>query len=72
MNINWCKLLGHKWVAVFIIGWFKGEKVKFIATECERCKFGFDDLRNTIGKMDNCVNAVHTYSEQYYNENHSK
>jgi len=64
MKIDWCKILGHKWIPVYIIGWFGYEKVKFIATECKRCGKGETDLRETIAKMSKC--PVNSYSEKYY------
>lgn len=64
MIINWCKILGHKWVPVYIIGYFGKIKVKFIGAECERCDFGEDDLGDTLEKMSS--NPVNTYNEKYY------
>ena len=64
MKVNWCKILGHKFVPVFLIGYYGKIKVKFIGTECSRCNFGADDLSDTIHKMDN--NLVCSYDEEYY------
>lgn len=66
-KLNWCKILGHKWIPIYIVGWFGYEKVKFVGSECKRCNYGSADLRNTIGKMSKCV--VQTYNEKYYYEN---
>ena len=63
MKIDWCKILGHKWIPVYIIGWFGYEKVKFIGAECKRCGKGETDLRETISKMSKC--PVNSYSEKY-------
>lgn len=65
MKIDWCKLLGHKWIPVYVIGYFGKNKVKFLATECKRCDEGEKDLRDTINKMDNCI--VCSYDKKYYN-----
>lgn len=65
MKIDWCKILGHKWIPVYIIGYFENVKVKFIAAECKRCRCGENDLRNTITKMNSC--PVNCYNEKYYN-----
>jgi len=65
-KINWCKILRHKWIPVYIIGFFNKKEVRFIAAECKRCKKGEDDLRNAILKMTNC--EVASYSEKYYNK----
>lgn len=64
MKINWCKVLGHIWIPTYTIGWFGGTEVKFIATECKRCKVGENDLYETIQKMNNC--SVCSYNEKYY------
>jgi hypothetical protein len=64
MKINWCKILGHKWIPVYIIGTFSKTKVKFIGAECKRCKFGDDDLTKTIYLMDRI--HVSSYSEKHY------
>lgn len=64
MKIDLCKIFGHKWIPVYIIGRFNNTKVKFIGTECKRCKYGETDLRKTIAKMHSC--PVNTYSEKYY------
>lgn len=64
MKINRCNFLGHKWIPVYIIGWFGYERVKFIAAECKRCGKGKEDLYTTIGKMSKC--PVNSYSEKYY------
>ena len=64
-KINWCKILGHKWVPIYTIGWFADKKVKFIGCECKRCNYGEDDLRETIAKMHSC--HVNSYDEKYYN-----
>ena len=66
MKIDWCKMLGHKWVPVYIIGWFADNKVKFIATECKRCKIGNEDILKLIRVLDPCT--ICSYSEKYYNE----
>jgi len=64
IKINWCKILGHKWVPIFIRGFYVDKEVKFIGTECIRCKFGKNDLMVAIKKMDN--NIVCSYTEKYY------
>lgn len=64
MKIDWCRILGHKWIPVYITGYFGHEKVKFIATECKRCRKGDNDLIKTIAKMSNC--PVNSYSEKHY------
>jgi hypothetical protein len=69
MKIDWCKILGHKWIPVYVIGYFKNTRVKFIGSECKRCNYGENDLRETIARMDNC--PVNSYSEKYYFENES-
>jgi hypothetical protein len=66
MKIYWCKIIGHRWIPIFIIGWFGYEKVKFIATECKRCGKGKDDIYNTIAKMSKC--PVNSYNEKYFKE----
>lgn len=63
-KITWCKVFGHKWIPVFVIGWFGNKEVKFIAAECINCKKGLDDLYKTIAKMDDC--PVNSYNEKYY------
>lgn len=64
-NVNWCKILGHKWIPVFVHGYFGKKEVKFIAAECKRCGFGKDALKKTIYQMDN--NLVCSYNEKHYN-----
>lgn len=64
MKINWCKILGHKWIPVYIAGYFGDKKVKFIGTYCKRCGYGEEDLRDVVNKMDNC--PINTYNEKYY------
>jgi len=65
-KINWCKILGHKWIPVFIRGYYGKKEVKFIGAECKRCILGEDDLRIAIEKMEN--NIICSYSEKYYYE----
>lgn len=66
MELDWCKILGHKWIPVYIIGYFENVRVKFIATQCKRCNYGEKDLRQTISKMISC--PVNSYKEKHYNE----
>ena len=64
MKVNWCKILGHKWIPIFIRGYYGKKEVKFIATVCKKCKLGEEDLKIAITKMDN--NIICSYSEEYY------
>jgi hypothetical protein len=66
MKIDWCKILGHRWIPVYVIGYFEDVKVRFIAVECKRCNYGGNDLRQTVFKMSNC--PVNSYNEKYYSE----
>lgn len=64
MKINLCNFVGHKWIPVYIIGYFGNVKTKFIGAECKRCGYGHNDLLETVSKMDRC--PVNTYTEKYY------
>lgn len=64
MRINWCKILGHRWIPIYIIGYFGAIKVNFIGAECSRCNKGDDDLRETVSKMNDC--HVCSHNEKYY------
>jgi len=63
MKTNWCKILGHRWVPVYIIGFIKEKETKLIGTECKRCGFGEKDLLDAIEKMDA---KICSYSKKYY------
>jgi len=66
MKIDKCKLLGHRWVPVFIKGTYNGKEVKFIACHCERCNKGKKEMS---GIIDLAVNRKYgTYSEKYFDK----
>lgn len=64
MKINWCKLLGHRWIIVYIA---KTGKFKFIATYCQRCRLGKDELHDAIDKLKTNIN---TYEIKYFLDPH--
>jgi hypothetical protein len=64
MKINWCKIIGHKWIPVYIKGEIGGKKIKFIGVKCGRCGKGYDDLLDVVNKLDSC--EYNTYNEKYY------
>ena len=64
-KIDWCKILGHSWEAIYIKGRYSNIEVKFIACKCRRCEKGHDDALDAIEKQ--TVNEYNTYSEKYYN-----
>ena len=66
MKLNLCKLLGHRWVPVFISGEYKGIKVKFIGTYCSRCDKGHDELLNTVRSQTDITYG--TYVEEYFDD----
>lgn len=68
-TLDLCKLLGHKWTPVYVVGWFGYEKINFVGSECKRCGYGSADLKNTIKKMSKCI--IQTYNEKYYFKNKS-
>ena len=69
MKIDWCKILGHRFVPIFVKGWFSKEEVKFIATVCSRCDLGEDELRDTVKKMRS--HEFCTYSEKYWDKSNN-
>lgn len=64
MKIDYCKLLGHKWIPVYIIGCILGKEVRFIATECKRCKVGKEESLNILKILDSY--SVCSYNEKYF------
>lgn len=67
-KINWCKILGHKWIPIFIIAFIDGVKLKFVACECKRCNLGDKDLQDFLDEIDDDKRNVCSYSEKYYHE----
>lgn len=55
-----CQVFGHKWVPVYIVE--RRGAYKFIATYCQRCCFGHDDLVKFVSLMD----VINTYEKRYY------
>ena len=56
-----CKCFGHKWVPVYIRQRKYGDE-KIIATYCERCFFGYDELLDFVSVRD----VINTYNEKYF------
>lgn len=56
----WCWLWGHKWVPVFT----KKYNNWLICCYCERCRKGYQDICNYVGK--NC--QIDTYNEEIYRQ----
>lgn len=64
MEIDWCKIFGHKWEPMFIKGRYSNIEVKFIACRCKRCDMGHDEALDAVVKQ--TVNEYNTYSEKYF------
>ena len=65
MKIDWCKILGHSYVPIFIKGSYRNKIVEFIGCKCRRCDFGEKELSDAIMKMD--IVDYATYSKKYFN-----
>lgn len=63
MRIDWCKLIGHKWVPVYI---GNGEW-KIIMTFCERCYFGHDEAKHF---SETNKTKFATYDVKYFLDSH--
>ena len=65
--MNWkCKLFGHKWIPVYIKGYYGDIEVKFIACQCYRCRLGNVELLDVIRKQ--TMRVYNTYEESYFIE----
>jgi len=61
MKINWCRILGHKWVPL-VVG-FELNGYTFITCYCGRCGIGREEIYRLIREK----NAkVCTYSFEYF------
>jgi hypothetical protein len=61
-----CEWFGHKWKPVYI---GKNNKWRIIATYCERCWYGYDDLINYVEFLKYKKGYdFGTYSEKYFTE----
>lgn len=59
--INWCSILGHRWVPVYI----RKSEWRFIACYCAKCRKGYKDIIDFVDKNSPTINS---YDEKYYNE----
>jgi len=66
MKINWCNILGHRWVQGYLKGEFNGQQIKFIGCYCDRCRKGYSELL----KITECaINRKYaTYESKYFDE----
>lgn len=64
MKINWCKILGHNWVPVFIKGVYNKRMIKFVGCYCQRCSKGEKEV-NELNEI--AINRQYgTYNERYF------
>jgi len=63
MEINWCKIIGHKDRLCYVKGEYNGKTVKFITWECTRCLAGILATHNIIEAGNNVEYG--TYNEKY-------
>lgn len=61
MRIDWCKILGHKWVPI-IIG-FKDRDYTFIGCYCDRCRLGDNELHKAVADQ---TTVIASYNFEYF------
>jgi hypothetical protein len=68
MQIDWCKIFGHRWTQIYTKGQVKGITVRAIFTHCERleCEVGLNDMHRTIKQFEATQYCTHT--PKYYHE----
>lgn len=64
-NNKWCRFWGHKWIPIYIGGYFNKKKTKIISCYCVRCRKGHDEISKFIDAQSE--NLYNTWSEKYFN-----
>lgn len=68
MNVK-CKILGHKWTAIYMGHQHKGKLIRFVACYCARCDFGREGLLKMASIE---ANKMSTYSQEIFNNKSQK